>query len=62
MCGQKLCALRNPVEAWTSPQAHWLDRIARVKKLLDCRESVEKGGTDDTAVIQEPSNSSMPDG
>ena len=29
-----LCAVRNPVEGWTSPHAHWLDRIARIEKLL----------------------------
>ena len=29
-----LWAIRNPVEAWTSPHPHWLDRIARMEKLL----------------------------
>ena len=29
-----LYAVRNPVDAWTSPHPHWLDRIARIEKLL----------------------------
>lgn len=37
----QLCALRNPVQAWTSLQLHWLDRIASVGKHLGRTASVE---------------------
>ena len=39
-----LCATRNPVEAWTSPHAHWLDRIARIEKLLGTNDLARFAG------------------
>ena len=34
LLAEELCALRNPIHAWTSPHAHLLDRIARLEKML----------------------------
>ena len=39
-----LWAIRDPVDAWTSPHAHWLDRIARIEKLLGTNDLARFAG------------------